>query len=633
VSLPLALLAALVGLGIALRTLAALALPAPFLFPDEGAYALLGRGLWHHADLAVLGGPSSYVSALYPVFSALPYGLLRVLQAIALCGTGIVVYVWARWVAGPVWALAAAALTLTLPGLVYAGTITAEALLFPLAALAGWLAVRAVVSPTFRNQGALVVALAACALTRGEANTLVLALLAAAALAHRARALWPTWAAAAAFCAAWLALGGRSPLRSLEGYDAGGYSTHGIVVWILEQAGEFVLVCGAVPLCSAILLALHRPLDLQTRTTANFALALAAVTAVETGVFAAGHAGHLLEREVLFALPPLFVAFAGWLSRAAPRPPLVAVPVVVAAVAALLAMPFGRLVGAGVVPDNPTLVPLTHLDSPKVYGTVALFALAAGILTLWLPPRALWLLPTLLVILFAATSASASEEFTDRAQAARLAYTAPTASWIERHARGPVTYLYDGSDDWRLVWSQLFWNERIAHVLDLPATHVPGPLAQRQLQIVVGDGGLRLVGGGEPDASLMVAPQGFRFRGRLVAHAPRLGLSLWQLEQPPRVRTWVQGVERNGDVPQGGVATLDVFDCARGTLHLVAIGRDNESVQLAQNGNQIATTTLWPGGVWEQTVRTRAASPGTQCQFSVATTSLVHLATFAWTPG
>jgi hypothetical protein len=625
-------LAALVGIGITLRALAALALPAPFLFPDEGAYALLGRGLWHHADLAVLGGPSSYVSALYPVFSALPYAVLRVLQAIALGGTAIVVYLWARWLARPVWALAAAALTLTLPGLVYAGTIVAEALFVPLAALAGWLAVRAVVTPSRRNQGALVLVLVACALTRGEANALVLGLLVAAAFARRLRALWPTWAATAAFCAVWLALGGRSPLRSLDGYGAAGYSTHRVVIWMLEQAGEFLLVCGAVPLCTTVLLAFHRPLDLQTRVTAQFALAVAAVTVVEVGVFAAGHADHLLERELLFALPPLFVAFAGWLGRAAPRPPPRAVPVVVAAVAVLLAMPFGRLATAGAVPDNPTLVPLTHLDSPQVYGVVALFALAAGILTLWLPQRAVWLLPALLAVLFAATSASAAEEFADRSQAARLAYTAPKASWIERNAPGPVTYLYDGSDDWHLVWSQLFWNERIDHVLDLPATHVPGPLAQQQLQILVGAGALRLVGGSEPSTSLIVAPQGFRFRGRLLSHAPRLGLSLWHLDLPPRVRTWVQGVERNGDVPQGGVATLDVFDCGRGTLHVVAIGRDNESLQLAQDGNQVATTRLWPGGVWEQTLRTHAASPGSQCQFALATTSLVHLSTFTWTP-
>jgi len=373
---PVAVLAALVAIAITLRALAALALPEPFILPDEGAYALLGRGLWHHGDLAVLGGPSSYVSALYPVFSALPYALLRVLQAIALCGTAVVVYLWARSLAPPAWALAGALLTLTLPGLVYAGTIVAEALFVPLAALAAWLAVRAVVAPSRRNQGVLVLALLACALTRGEANALVLALLAAALLARRVRALWPTWLAAGAFCAVWLALGGRSPLRSLGGYGrGGGYSAHSVVIWILEHGGELVLVCGAVPLCATILLAFHRPLDLQTRVTAWFALALAAVAVIEVGVFAAGHSDQLLERELLFTLPPLFVAFACWLGRAAPRPALLAVPLVVAVVAALLAMPFGRLATAAGARDNPTLVPLTHLDSPKVYGVVALFAL------------------------------------------------------------------------------------------------------------------------------------------------------------------------------------------------------------------------------------------------------------------
>src|SRR5439155_536254 len=165
VSLPVALLAALVAIAVALRATAALALPAPFLFPDEGAYALLGRDLWHHGDLAVLGGPSQYVSALYPLVSALPYGVLRVLQVLAL---------------------------------------------------------------------------------------------------------WATWAAAAAFCVAWLALGGGSPLRSLGGYGAGHYSVHGVVILVLEHAGELVLVCGVLPLCAAILLAFQRPLDLPTRATAVF---------------------------------------------------------------------------------------------------------------------------------------------------------------------------------------------------------------------------------------------------------------------------------------------------------------------------------------------------------------------------
>src|SRR5258706_8266460 len=90
----------LVAAAVALRAFAALAIAGPWLAPDEMAYALLGRGLWHHADLVVLGGPSQYASALYPALAGIPllgglhggYAALRVLQAIAMCSTGVVVY-------------------------------------------------------------------------------------------------------------------------------------------------------------------------------------------------------------------------------------------------------------------------------------------------------------------------------------------------------------------------------------------------------------------------------------------------------------------------------------------------------------------------------------------------------------
>ena len=626
------LLAVLFVVAVVTRAIAALALPTPFLLPDEGAYALLGRGLWHHADLAVLGGPSDYASALYPVLAGLPYGLLRVVQVVAMCGASIVVYVWARQMVRPAWSLVGAGLTLVLPALVYAGTIVAEAIFLPLATLASWLAVRALVVPSRRNQLLLIAALAACGLTRGEANMLVLALVVVAAVTRRLRAFWPTWLASAAFAVAWLALGGGSPLRALGETGAGDYSLHRVVVAVLELGGVLVLVCGVVPLCAAVLLASTRPRDLAVRATTSFALALAAVAALEVGVFTAGHADHVLEREVIFVLPPLFVAFTVWLGLGAPRPRLRTAVVAVAAVATLLAMPFGRLATGDAAPDNPTLVPLTHLDSPHVYGVVALFALAAGIALVTLPRRLVWLLPAGLAALLIATSVSAAEEFVDRSQAARLAYTAPNARWLDHHAGAPVTYLYDGAHDFRTVWSQLFWNGRIEHVLALPATHVPGPLPQEQLQLVGGNGALRLVGGGVRETTRLMAPQGFHFRGRRISHAPRLGLSLWGVSSPPRLRTWVQGAQQNGDVLQGGVATLDVFDCGRGTFHLIAVGRDNETVQLSRDGNPVATKTLWPDGVWEQTIDTPAADEGRQCSFSLSTTSLVHLATFGWTP-
>jgi hypothetical protein len=631
---PVVALGALAALAVVLRSLAALALPTPFLFPDEGTYALLGRGLWRHGDLTVLGGPSRYLSTLYPLLSALPYGLLRVVQVLALCGTAAIVYAWARRLARPAWALAAAALTLTLPGLVYAGTIVAETLFVPLATLAGLLAVETLAFPSRRNQALLISALAACALTSGVANVVVLALLAAAAATRRLRALWPTWLAVVAVCAVWAGLGGGSPLPWVGGLGPGSYTVHRVVVWVLEHAGHLLLLAGFVPACAVVLLALERRLELRLRATVVYALTLAIVGAVEAGIFAAGHADALLERVLVFALPPLFVGFAAWLERGAPRRLVHALPVVVAALAILLAMPYGRLATAAVVPANPSLVPLSHLDAPKTYGVVALFAVAAAVLTLALPTSRVWLLPALLVGVLTATAASAAEEFVDRSQAARVAFTAQAPAWVQRSsgASGAATYLYDGVGDDRLVWSQLFWNERIAHVIGLPATHVSGPLGQRQLQIVRGDGVLRLVGGGSPATTLVVAPQGFHFRGTLLAHAARVGLSLWRVESPLRLRTWVQGVQRNGDLLQGGVAELDVFDCGRGTFHIVAIGRDNETLRLARNGTPVTSTSLWPDGVWEQTVTTPAAPAGTQCTFTLTSSSLVHLATFEWSP-
>jgi hypothetical protein len=380
-----------------------------------------------------------------------------------------------------------------------------------------------------------------------------------------------------------------------------------------------------------VLLALERRLDAATRATATYAVALAVVAVVEVGVFAAGHGSILLERDLLFALPPLFVGFAVWLERGAPRPRVATLLVLAAAVAVLLAMPFGRLATTASAPENPTLVPLAHLGSAKTYGVVALFALGAAVLVLALPRHRVWVLPVLLTAAFAATAVSAVEEFADRSQTARRTYAAPAPRWIDR-ARTPVTYLYDGTDDFRVVWSQLFWNTRIDRVIDLPATHVSGPLPQGQLQIVRGDGVLRLVGGRPVDAAAVVAPEGFRFRGALVSHSARLGLSLWRAQEPLRLRTWAQGLQPNGDLLQGGVATIDVFDCGRGTFHVVAVGRDNETLTLSEGGSQLTTTNLWPEGVWEQSVTTPAAPAGARCTFSLASTSLVHLAAFEWNP-
>ena len=44
----------------------------PWITPDEMVYGLLGRGLWQHGSLDILGGPTPFYSLLTPVFAGLP---------------------------------------------------------------------------------------------------------------------------------------------------------------------------------------------------------------------------------------------------------------------------------------------------------------------------------------------------------------------------------------------------------------------------------------------------------------------------------------------------------------------------------------------------------------------------------
>jgi hypothetical protein len=637
-------LVALVAAAVVWRSLAALDAPVPWIVPDEPAYALLARGLWEHGELSILGGPTPYLSVLYPVLAGLPldfgglgagYDALRVLQSLALCSTAVIVFLWARSLVRPWWALAGAALTLLLPGLAYAGTLTPEVLLVPLATLGAWLAARALEEPSRPNQALLVAAVLACVLTRPEGHVVALAVVAAAVVRGRLRALVPTWVAFGAVVLAWLALGGGSPFRSLGGYpDSAGYTPARIVELVAEHGGLFVLVCGIVPLCAVVLLALTRPAEPAVRSSVAVILALAVATVLEVGVFAAGHADRLVERRLLIALPPLLAGFAAWLGLGAPRPRWRTVGVAAAAFAGLIALPIGALATTDALADNPSLVPLIKGDSPRAYGLTALAAGIACALLIWVPRRLVWLLPVAVGATFLAVSVSASRELADRSRLAEQKLVGPTPDWIDRATDRPVAYLYDGGPAWSLAWMQPLWNERIAEVLDLTPTRVPGPLPQGQLRVLGDDGALLLVDGADPAPRAFVAPAGIRLDGRELGRKPAAdgvpGLTLWEVDGDPRVRTWAQGLLPNGDIGPSGTATLEVFDCGAGTFRVVAVGRDDAKLTLAKDGTTVATYDLWPRGVWEQTVTTPPGSG--RCTFSLSSSSLVHLDDFSWNP-
>ena len=133
----LAVLAVLVAVSTIVRAWAGLRVPTPWIAADEMIYAELGRSLWEDGQLSVLGADTPFYSLLHPALVGLPlalsdtatgYDVARVLQALAMSSTAVPVFFWGRRLMADGWALAAAALTLTIPGLVYSGLLMTETL-------------------------------------------------------------------------------------------------------------------------------------------------------------------------------------------------------------------------------------------------------------------------------------------------------------------------------------------------------------------------------------------------------------------------------------------------------------------------------------------------------------------------
>src|SRR6185503_5206797 len=107
-----------------------------------------------------------------------------------------------------------------------------------------------------------------------------------------------------------------------------------------DHAVWIVLATGVVPAAALALLAAGciagRERDAGVRALVAVALSVAVLVVVQVGLFAARFAPHLLERD-LAALPPvLFLAFAVWLDRGAPRPRVVTIVVAVGLLAAVV---------------------------------------------------------------------------------------------------------------------------------------------------------------------------------------------------------------------------------------------------------------------------------------------------------
>jgi hypothetical protein len=650
-------LAALVGLSTTLRWWAAEQIPTPWIAPDELLYGLLGRSLWEHGNLHLLGQPTRFFSLVSPALAGGPlrlgnletgYDLLKGLQALAMSLAAVPVYLWGRAFLTRWGALVAAALTVAIPGLVYSGLIMTEVAFYPILVLAAWAIARALVRGTVGSQLIAVGAIALATLTRLQAAVLVPVFFTALAIdfllardTSRVRRFWPFAAGTAVLAVLWSAYRLRhgGPFSQvLGGYQAAGethYSSEDALRFVLYHAEYTLVFTGVVPVCAFVVLLVQAA---RTRPGPEVRAYLATTTALtvwlvaEVGIFASRHVGLLAERN-LFGLAPLF--FLGlmlWIERGLPRPRVVAGTVALGAAVMLLALPVARFVSLQALPDTFTFMPLYRLGFHYPHLNLELVASAAflaGVAVFVAVPRRFALaVPAVLLLVFATASVSANRVVVGQATLIQPGTLGPDRRWIDKAAEGPVAYVYTGDVYWSSVWENAFWNRRIEAVYDLLLAQIPGGLPQPSVgpnedgRVVTADGqGLRW--------PYVVASSTITWRGKRVAYSTA-GLALWRLEPPFRMATWVQNVQYNGVVDEH--AKIFAYDCRRGAFRVALRAPGPRSVRLLRNEGAFRRFELAVGDTIALSIPVSPPAGHRLCTFDLLTNAPVKVTRFAFVP-
>jgi hypothetical protein len=657
------LLAGLIAASWLIRYLANRGVDGLWIMPDEAIYGELGRSLYERGRLAILDGPQVPYSLVYPAIIGLPltvgglahgYTLVKVLQPAVMSLVAVPVYLWARTLMPRNWALLAAALSLAVPGLLYSGLLMSHVAAYPITVLAVWASARALERRTATNQllaaGAILLAIA----TRLQAVVLVPALATAivvkAALERKPRAVLRyapaglSLATPAVLWLGWRVVHGGHWSGGLGPYAAAGtqsYDLGDVFRFVGYHFGAITLVTGVLPVCAVALLAvdaaLGRERSAAVRAFVAITVSYAGWELAEVGAFASENAGRLLERDIMTLAPPLFVGFALWLSRGAPRTWLRASVVALVVLVPLVTTPFTDLVGPAALPDSFSLAPLHDLlqrdPSVDLTAVVSICAAAVAAIFALLPRRFAALLPALVAVWLVGASISATREVSARVRQENVELLGGDRRWIDETAAGDAAFLYGGETYWNGVWQNVFWNERLRRVYDLPETEVPGPLPQTTLTPEPNGVLRRPDGRAVDDSRFVVATAEHTFVGEPVRTLVQQGIdsrgwTLWRIDDPLRLSTELTGVKPNGDILEP--AKLVVYDCRGGRVLLTLLPKSSPIVRVLVNGRLVRTLEFHGEPSWSGRFPFRSSRDPRVCTFELQPSGLLGSTVFLY---
>lgn len=569
-------LGAIVAAATVISSLAALRSPSPWIVPDELIYSELAKSLGDGGLPSVRGEVSlawglGYPALLAPVWAVFDdvtraYAVAKVANALVMSLTALPAYFLARRFVASSPALLVAGLCVSVPSMLYAGTLMTEVALYPAFVLA-LLAIAAAlerqcVPAQIAALGAIALACAVKSISVVLFVAYALAIVLHDQLERRSavgrtialRRFRATWAALGALTLAVLLipiLGGRSPYALLGTYSS--VLSHmrpaDVPIWILAHVAELDLSVAVIPFAATLVVvwrtALHADSP-EERLFAALAVPVAGCWLVAVGAFASvpfldvfgypENVSRLQGRSTFMLAPLLFVGLALWLRDRTSG----SIPVAAAAFVAVFLPAFIRLddLDGNVRFQALSLVPWVGLGRAAIWPVGGL-AFAGVLTTVFVlsarKPLSAGVVVAPVFVGLVTVSVWAHSSMRSASDWTRSAAWGTSPDWIDEAvgesssvsvlwAEPPGRPFVDLERRHRIVFVGEFFNRSVGRVFELGSS-LPYALPATSVRLV--DGRVQLENG-QPAAlgDLVLTPCYIHVRGATVAHDPLTGASV-----------------------------------------------------------------------------------------------------------
>ncbi len=622
---------------------------APWIMIDELIYSELAKSFAAGGHFTIRDHSSNVYEFVYPVlispawaiFRSIPdaYGAAKAINSLVMSLAAVPAYVLARRVLGPWPSLAAAALTVAIPSMVYTATLMTENAFYPIFLAAVLAFVLWLDRPTLARSALLAGTCLVAYLTRTQAIAFAPAVVTAPFLLsgrealRRYRPMYLLVAAGALLVVAVQLGRGRSIFGVFGAYQAASsshYTVGDVTRWFLYHVSELDLSVGVLPFAALLILAVGMgALPRAQKVFAAASVALAFWLVLEVAIFASEQSFRVEERNMFYLAPLFSIALLVWIDRGLPRRGLAATAAIAAAAALPGALPYASLVGLNAISDTISLIPLGVLHEWGLalddIGVVVVFScIAAALLFLFVPRRYAVVLPLVLVAYFAVQQAAIVGKHEDQAALSLFGgITAPHRDWIDRSvgADAKVAAIWTGTTDKFTIWENEIFNRSVGTIYHTGAS-LPGDLDETRLRVDRRTGYL-LGPDGRPVRSTYVLTDGsLALQGTPVAEDAKKGMTVYRTSGPVRQISRVEGIWPQ-DTWSRRTVTYTRLACSGGTLTVQLLSdvnlfsTDNRVVAYS-GGARIGAVTVPPTGVVVFRVPLRARAGQCTVVFRVA---------------